>query len=69
MLLFFLGNPTSRGRGRGGRGRDANSIPISGGRKNIMKMREQRRKEDIENALRMKQELAKEKEMKQGINK
>lgn len=43
-----------RGRGRGrGRGRDGE---ISGARKKILAKREERRREDLENAIRFKQE-------------
>ena len=68
--LFFhiIGEPPTRGRGRG-RGRGANYVPLSGGRKKIMSIRDQRRKEDVANALKMKEELAKEKESRQEGNK
>ena len=64
----IAGAPPSRGRGRG-RGRGANYVPLSGGRKKIMSIRDQRRKEDVANALKMKEELAKEKESRQEGNK
>ena len=64
----ITGEPPTRGRGRG-RGRGANYVPLSGGRKKIMSIRDQRRKEDVANALKMKEELAKEKESRQEGNK
>ena len=56
------------GRGRGS-GKGANGIPLGGARKKIMSIREQRRKEDVQNALKMKQEMEKVKELKQMTKK
>ena len=64
----MIGDNPVRGRGRG-RGRGANYVPLSGGRKKIMSIREQRRKEDVANALKMKEEMANEKEKRQGGSK
>ena len=64
----MIGDNPVRGRGRG-RGRGANYVPLSGGRKKIMSIREQRRKEDVANALKMKEEMANEKEQRQGGSK
>lgn len=65
---LIIGDTPTRGRGRG-RGRGANYVPLSGGRKKIMSIRDQRRKEDVANAMKMKEELAKEKEQRQGGSK
>ena len=53
------------GRGRGGRGRGRGEI--SRGRMKIMGEREQRRQEDIRNALKMREEWKREKEEKQAL--
>ena len=67
-LFPIIGDAPVRGRGRG-RGRGANYVPLSGGRKKIMSIRNQRRQEDVTNAMKMKEELAKEKEQRQGGSK
>lgn len=63
---IFIESPPGRGRGRG-RGRGANYVPISGGRKKIMSKREQRRKEDVENALKMKTERERNNQLDQSL--
>ena len=64
IITFKWPEPRSGpGRGRG-RGRGANAIPVGGARKKIMSIREQRRKEDLENAFKMRQEMQKAKEQK-----
>lgn len=64
----MFGDRQAMGRGRG-RGKGANGIPLGGARKKIMSIREQRRKEDVQNALKMKQEMEKVKELKQMTKK
>lgn len=59
-------SPPGRGRGRG-RGRGANYVPLSGGRKKIMSKREQRRKEDVENAIKMKNERERNNQSNQSL--
>ena len=51
------------GRGRGGSGRGRGEV--SRGRRKIMDEREQRRQEDIKNALKMREEWKREKQEKQ----
>ena len=53
------------GRGRGGRGRGRGEV--SRGRMKIMGEREQRRQEDIRNALKMREEWQREKQEKQAL--
>ena len=68
--IIYCFSDDRRGRGRGReRGRGANSIPLGGARKKIMSIRDQRRREDVENALKMKEEIKKAKEVKDETKK